>query len=704
VATAPSASRSPEAATPAAAAHSQPAADINALTTHDDFLLELGQIAHGRAAIRPVDTLEAAVAAMGSSRRGQVLVIDARDVRNVRAAVDGAHAAVAHAVVVVFAEGVAEKQLATALKGSAVFAVLPTPIDARKTQAVLEGAIGEALTNKTVAHAAHAAQAAQAAHAAAGTRAPDLTIGAFRPESSKAQVLRLGDTRRIILIAVVALAVIGAAVAAYWYFTRPALSPASAPTAKPPPAVVAAPAPESLPAATSDETLILKGKVDELLEKARLAMKERRFTEPVGDNALLYYRSAAAADAGNAEAHDGLQRVAGVLAGRFDEAMSGARFEEAAAILSSFKAAVPADPRVGALEQRLYSAEIAKVLGEGNVERAAALVRQAQQSSAVGAEQLARWRADITRHQEDARVQRLASLVVDRIREGRLVDGDDSARAHLQQLQTTAPTNASTARAARDFAAACLRKARDAALVRNDADKARWLVEARAAGATAAEFAAYERELAGAQQKAAQAENERLLQQARERLKDGRLTDPAQDSAVYFLTQVQSADPQNAGLAAANRDLAQQLLQRARSSVLAGKSGDADLALAKRWGADSKDLLAVQQLLPQARAKAALDPVTLAASLKRLRATPPEYPREALNQKITGTVTLEFTVDNRGETRDIHVIEAAPPGVFDDAAISAVRRWRYAPPVVNGTPVDVPVRTRMRFELPKQEK
>jgi TonB family protein len=39
--------------------------------------------------------------------------------------------------------------------------------------------------------------------------------------------------------------------------------------------------------------------------------------------------------------------------------------------------------------------------------------------------------------------------------------------------------------------------------------------------------------------------------------------------------------------------------------------------------------------------------------------------------------------------------------VFDQAAINAVKHWRYAPLLVNGAAVDVPVRTRMRFELPK---
>jgi outer membrane biosynthesis protein TonB len=39
--------------------------------------------------------------------------------------------------------------------------------------------------------------------------------------------------------------------------------------------------------------------------------------------------------------------------------------------------------------------------------------------------------------------------------------------------------------------------------------------------------------------------------------------------------------------------------------------------------------------------------------------------------------------------------------VFDNAAVYAVKHWRYAPTLINGTPVEVPVKTLMRFELPK---
>src|SRR5207253_9781140 len=196
------------------------------------------------------------------------------------------------------------------------------------------------------------------------------------------------------------------------------VTPASQPAAAAPAAATGAADNAPAPAAPAP-SLLLQGKVDELLEKARLAMHERRYTEPAADNALLYYRSAAAADPVNGEAQDGLQRVAGVLAARFEEALSGGRVDEAVLTLANFKAASAGDPRVAGFEQRLFSAEVSKALADGNVDRAAALLHQAQQSGSFPADQLARWRSDIVRRQEDVKVQHLATLVEDRIRDGK---------------------------------------------------------------------------------------------------------------------------------------------------------------------------------------------------------------------------------------------------------------------------------------------
>lgn len=699
MASAPStASRSPETANQTSGSPtSQPTVDVIAVTTRDDFLLELGQTLDGQAAVCPVDTLEAALEGLTSGKRAQLLVIDARAVTNVRAAVDAAATRAPRALVLVFAEASAEKPVGAALRGSKVFAVLPTPVDPRKTQAVFEGAITEAL----------------AAKAAAPARAPlpaaELSIGAFRPGAAAAAAdsEREGpDSKSKLVLLGAALAALAAAGGAFWYFSRGQTPPTSAvatPAAAPAPSSPAAP-PSGTPAETAAaqpvaDTAIVQGKVDELLEKARLAIRERRFTEPAGDNALLYYRSAAAADASNAEAHDGLQRVAGVLAGRFEEAMSGARFEEAAQTLANFKAAAPQDARAASFEQRLYAAQISKALADANLDRAASLVRQAQQSGSASAEQLAKWRADVGRHAEEAKVTRLAGLVEDRIRDGKLIDPDDSAKSYLQQLQAVAPSNATTQRVLHDLGGAYLRKAREAALAKNSAEEDRWLNEARGVGMRSADIAAFQRELTNARQRAVQAESERALMQARDRIRDGRLTEPAQDSAAFYLTQVQTNDPGNAALGDAGRELAAKLLERARVTLAAGKPAEADIAQAKRWGADPKDLAAVQQA--QSAKSAAIDPATLAAGLKRLRSAPPEYPENALSQHISGAVTLQFTVDVSGEPRDIHVVEATPPGVFDRAATAAVKRWRFAPTVINGSAIEVPVKTVMRFELPK---
>lgn len=684
---------------PAQSPASQPQVDVTPVTTRDDFLLELGQALGGQAGVRPVDSLNAALDSIASRKRGQVLILDAREVPEVRAAVDAAHARAPHAVVLVFATEALEKQVASALKGSKVFAVLPIPLDMHKTQAVFGSVMEAALAARSTAHSAPAAQPSPP-HA-------ELSIGAFRPQTAAAPAAAEdgGNGKPVTLLLALAAVVLALAGGAAWYFMhgRSTSQPAAATAPIAPLPAAQAPAESSaaaLPPVPTADLSIVQGKVDELLEKARQAMRERRYTEPAGDNALLYYRSATAADAGSGEARDGLSRVAAVLAGRFDEALNAGHFDEAAQTLANFKAAAPADARGAAFDARLVSAQVSKAFADGNFDRVGALLHQAQQNHSVPADQLAKWHTDLARRQEDTKVQHLASLVEDRIHDGKLSEpADDSARAYLRQLEDAAPSNATTERMRHELASADLRKARDAAAARNQADEDRWLNEARAAGASAADITSFQRDLASARAKATLAENDRLAQQAREALRDGRLTEPAQESAAYYLGQLQASDPNNAALAQASHDLAARLLDRARASAQAGKSPDADLTQARHWGASPQDILAVQQVAAP-KAAAAPDLAALAAKLKMTRSSSPEYPQDALTRQISGSVLLAFTVDPSGATRNITVVESTPPGVFDRAALNAVRHWRYAPTIFNGAAIAVPTRALVRFELP----
>jgi TonB family protein len=77
----------------------------------------------------------------------------------------------------------------------------------------------------------------------------------------------------------------------------------------------------------------------------------------------------------------------------------------------------------------------------------------------------------------------------------------------------------------------------------------------------------------------------------------------------------------------------------------------------------------------------------------------PDYPPEAVQQRLEGHVILEFTITAEGTTKDITVAESSSP-IFDEAAIKAVSRWRYSPRLVDGAGVERPgTRTVIRFAL-----
>jgi protein TonB len=80
----------------------------------------------------------------------------------------------------------------------------------------------------------------------------------------------------------------------------------------------------------------------------------------------------------------------------------------------------------------------------------------------------------------------------------------------------------------------------------------------------------------------------------------------------------------------------------------------------------------------------------------------PDYPPRARQQGIEGWVVVEFTISPAGTVKDPRVLEAQPPSVFEQAALNAIRRWRYNPRVENGVAVAREgAQVRLRFELPR---
>jgi protein TonB len=78
----------------------------------------------------------------------------------------------------------------------------------------------------------------------------------------------------------------------------------------------------------------------------------------------------------------------------------------------------------------------------------------------------------------------------------------------------------------------------------------------------------------------------------------------------------------------------------------------------------------------------------------------PDYPQRALSRGLEGWVQVQFTISETGAVIDPIVVESSPKGIFDDAAIKAVSRWRYNPKVEGAVAVQrVGVQTIIRFTL-----
>jgi len=75
----------------------------------------------------------------------------------------------------------------------------------------------------------------------------------------------------------------------------------------------------------------------------------------------------------------------------------------------------------------------------------------------------------------------------------------------------------------------------------------------------------------------------------------------------------------------------------------------------------------------------------------------PQYPAEAGRDRIEGTVVLMAVIGTDGSVKDVRVESGLP--VLAQAAIDAVKQWRYKPYTVDGQPVEVDSRITINFTL-----
>jgi protein TonB len=75
----------------------------------------------------------------------------------------------------------------------------------------------------------------------------------------------------------------------------------------------------------------------------------------------------------------------------------------------------------------------------------------------------------------------------------------------------------------------------------------------------------------------------------------------------------------------------------------------------------------------------------------------PQYPALARQARVQGDVFLAATIDRNGRIENLRVLSGHP--MLVQAAVDAVKQWRYRPYMLGNEPVEVETQVTVRFRL-----
>jgi TonB family protein len=453
-------------------------------------------------------------------------------------------------------------------------------------------------------------------------------------------------------------------------------------------------------------------KIDLLIEKAGQAMADRHFIDPADGSALTLYRNALVLDPNNGEAHQGLQRLAEILFTRAQSALDERKFDVALQALESARSINPTDRRLSALDERIASlraelgpAQILATINAQNFDRAAQLIDEAARTKSLSGAKLAQLRDELRRRHQESDVANFVKLIDTRLQQDKLVEPrNDSAAYYLIQARAAGASAAALQPQSQEIYKRLTQAEHAAIEQRRFADADRLLADLRAYGVPAGTIASLQHDLgtARSQQAAAAPEQPQYLDLAQSRLAQGKLTEPDNDSALFYVNQLRATDPKNSGLARISSAVQGPILEQARAALDATQPARAEalLQMAAGLGA-SADLAALNQRLAQLKLTTAGPPEVLEASLTRTRAIELDYPADALRRSVEGWVDVTYVVTAEGKVTTIKVLDSSPKGVFELAATRALQRVRYKPAAQGGKSSAVSTKLRISFRMTK---
>jgi len=88
---------------------------------------------------------------------------------------------------------------------------------------------------------------------------------------------------------------------------------------------------------------------------------------------------------------------------------------------------------------------------------------------------------------------------------------------------------------------------------------------------------------------------------------------------------------------------------------------------------------------------------TLVTPPVKIRDASPVYPEVPRLARVEGQVVIEAVIGVTGDVVETRVLRSTP--MFAEAALAAVRQWKYRPTLINGRPVPVVLTVTVTFRL-----
>jgi len=278
----------------------------------------------------------------------------------------------------------------------------------------------------------------------------------------------------------------------------------------------------------------------------------------------------------------------------------------------------------------------------------------------------------------------------------------NNARFYIESARALAPGDAGVQQSRQELITRLQGEAHQALAANNVEQADIWITAAAELGADPAQVRALRGET---QQLRSAARSEGLKQLAaafNERLERGALLEPATDSARFYLTELTQQAADDPATQHARSAYGARVLDEARNALRAQ-----DFPGTRRWLAEARaasaDPAGISRLdaalaVAQDEAQQATTFVN-ATALTRTRYVAPQFPDIARARGIDGWVDLQFVVGTDGAVGDVAVVGAQPVGIFEQAAVDAVRHWRYQPVLHDGQAVSQHARVRLRFTV-----